>query len=201
MPKYATLNELKSQVQIDDATDDALLTVALEAAEQQIDEFCRRTFDEVDTQDASATTTRVYTPETPLRLSIDDAAAVDDVEERGSVTSSYSSVSSDDWALWPSNADADGKPYTNIVSPRGRSFQSGFEAIRVTAWFGWPSTPDTVKQATLLQASRLAQRRNAQFGIANVVGLDGTTGMRLLAKLDADVELLLNPFRRDPVLI
>jgi len=56
-----------------------------------------------------------------------------------------------------------------------------------------------VRMATLLQASRIAQRRNAAFGIAAVPGMDGS-GMRLLSKLDADVELLLDPYRRRPVL-
>ena len=199
MSRYVTLEQVRAQSQVGDTLDDDVLTVALDAAEQQIDEHCRRRFDKVDPDDPEASTVRVYSPSNRFRVDVDDVVKVDTVEDRTSPTSDYAAVGS--WGLWPSNADADGRPFQTVLSLTGRPFGSGFEAVRVTGWFGWPETPSPVVQATLLQASRLAQRRNAQFGIANVVGMDGTAGMRLLAKLDADVELMLSPFRRNPVLV
>jgi hypothetical protein len=47
--------------------------------------------------------------------------------------------------------------------------------------------------ATLIQASRLFVRRQSPFGIAGTPDL-GT--VRLSAKLDAEVEALVRPFRK-----
>jgi hypothetical protein len=48
--------------------------------------------------------------------------------------------------------------------------------------------------ATLIQAARLFTRRQSPFGIAGSPDL-GT--VRLSAKLDADVETLLRPFKKN----
>jgi hypothetical protein len=59
------------------------------------------------------------------------------------------------------------------------------------AWGEETSLPSRVKEAGLLQAGRLFKRQTAPLGIAAVGTGDGGSGMRLLAKLDPDVELLL----------
>ena len=190
MSRYASLSQLKEFVQIVDTVDDSVMEVALSAAEDQIDEWCRRRFDQAHAED---TTERFYDVGGVYLLPIDDVVEVTDVEVRRIRGGDYSTV--DQFELGPLNAAADGKPSTELETVqilRGR--------VKVVGRFGWPAIPDQVVQATLLQASRLAQRRNAQFGIATVPGLDGS-GMRLLSKLDADVELLLAPLRRRPVLV
>ena len=187
MSRYATLADLKEFVQIVDTLDDGLLETAIAAAETQIDQWCRRRFDV-----PVVATERLYATAGATVLAIDDAIQVDAVEVRPSISGSYVAVTFEEGPL---NAAADGWPYTELFFARPVTGR-----VKVTAEFGWPEVPDTVKQATLLQASRLAQRRNAQFGIATVPGLDGT-GIRLLSKLDADVELLLAPVRRRPVLV
>ena len=185
MGRYASLSQVRDQAQIVDLADDAQLQIALDAAEEAVDAYCGRRFDEVDTSDPTAATVRLYRPRTDMRVIVDDLAAVDTVEtgSDGVVWRTVGTVETQ-----PLNAAADGLPFTSLVGRFDRR-------VRVTGWFGWQSTPDRVVQATLLQASRLAQRRNAQFGVAPTPGLDGG-GMRLLAKLDADVELLLWPLKR-----
>lgn len=190
MSRYASLAQLKEFVQVIDELDDTVLTVALSAAEDQIDEWCRRKFDAADVE---ATTDRLYDVAGVYVVAVDDIVEVTTVSVRTGRTGDYVAV--DDFDVGPLNAEADGRPYTTVETPRplwGR--------VKVSGRFGWPTVPDQILQAALLQASRLAQRRNAQFGIATVPGLDGS-GMRLLSKLDADVELLLAPLRRRPVLV
>ena len=188
MSRYATLEMLKAHVSVVDALDDVELETSLNAAEGLIDEFARRRFDAVDPDDPEAVSTRVYDDSGW----VDDVVAVDEVEvRRGGTWQTF-----DGWELWPFNAAADGRPHTRLLldGPAG-------DRIRVTGWFGWPDVPDAVVQAALLQGARLAQRRSAPFGIQTVPNLDGSSPMRLLARLDADVELLVAPLRRRPVLV
>ena len=186
---YAKVEQLADHLQMADASGDALLEVALDAAHNQVNEWCRRTFVEVD-PDTDPTQTFTYRIDGD-QVWVGDIVDVDTVEFKDGDTW----VAVTEFELEPFNAEMEDRPYRELTFDRtwrGR--------IRVTGWFGWPRTPAAVVQAEILQAARLHQRRNAQFGVATVPGLDGS-GMRLLAKLDADVELLLAPYRRQPVLI
>jgi hypothetical protein len=66
--------------------------------------------------------------------------------------------------------------------------------VQVTATWGWTAVPATIKKATLLQASRFYKRRDAPFGVAG--SPDMGSEMRLLAKVDPDVEVMLGDYRR-----
>lgn len=190
---YATLDEVKSAVGIDDSRDDSELQIALDATVDLVDRHCRRTF--VENDQSGSAETRIF--EGGTCVGVDDLVAVDKIETRSSHKASWTEVPSDDYELRPLNADTRSFPYTQVLLLEATHVWQ----VRVTAHFGWPATPDAVKQATILQASRIARRREAPFGISQVPSFDGNTGMRLLSKLDADVELLLQGFRRNPVLI
>jgi len=183
---YVGVAQLRQHAQIGDSLDDAVLEGALAAATSQVNDYCRRRFDAA-AGERRYERGRTRRPELP----IDDAVAVEAVEVDGR------EWDPEWWDTYPWNAAADDQPYTAIVPRRQRRLHG---RILVVGVFGWPEVPAPVHTATLLQASRLAQRRNAAFGIAQVPGLDGNSGMRLLSKLDADVELLLDPYRRRPVL-
>lgn len=193
---YATLTELRAQIRIDDTVDDEELQIALDAAVGAVDDYCNRSFTVIDKTDDTAKTARLYTARSARRLIIDDAAKVDQVEEKNHRNDTFAVVDADEYDVEPANAETDDLVVTEIwreidVWPKGR------QLVRVTAWFGWPAVPAVVKQATLIQAARFAQRREAAFGVATVPSLEGG-GMRLLSRLDADVELMLNAVRRDP---
>ena len=64
---------------------------------------------------------------------------------------------------------------------------------KVSARWGWPATPDVIKQATILQASRLFTRLDSPLGIA---GFGDMGAMRVSFRGDPDVGMLLNPYRR-----
>lgn len=55
------------------------------------------------------------------------------------------------------------------------------------------TVPDSIKLACLLQASRFFIRREAPFGIAG--SPEAGSELRLLAKVDPDVEVILGPYR------
>jgi hypothetical protein len=61
--------------------------------------------------------------------------------------------------------------------------------VTISAVWGWDEVPTTVEQATLLQASRFHARRFSPYGVAG--SPEAGSEMRLLAKLDPDVELAL----------
>jgi hypothetical protein len=64
----------------------------------------------------------------------------------------------------------------------------------VTAVWGWTAVPTSVKQATLLQASRFHKRRHAPFGVAGSPEMGSE--IRLLSRVDPDVSVALRDFNR-----
>lgn len=201
MTRYATSADLKSSLGIDDTVDDSEIDRALTSAEDLIDETTHRSFDEIDTTDDTAKTTRTYKPDYGTRagdlLWVDDLAAVDTVEKQTSAGGSWSTIDASDYELHPLNADADSEPFTRLLFTTAHSVHR----VRVTGWFGWPAVPNPIVQATILQGSRLVKRaKEAPFGVAAVGGFDGAA-LRLMNKLDPDVELLVRPFVRSRVLV
>jgi len=68
--------------------------------------------------------------------------------------------------------------------------------VRVTATWGWATTPQSIATATRLQASRLFKRADSPLGVA---GFGDMGAMRVSRYMDPDVELLLAPYRRGGV--
>lgn len=194
---YATLGELRSYVGIpdDDLADDATLQIALDAASGQIDSYAGRSFTlggEVED--------RYYTAMTNVAVNVDQfqtttglVVATDDART-GDYATTWTLNS--DFYLSPTNAAAAGQPWSRLaaITYGGRRFPTFERAVKVTALWGPTETPAGIKQATLLQASRLWLRKQAPFGVAG--SPDMGSEVRLLAKLDPDVEALVRPFRR-----
>jgi hypothetical protein len=196
---YATLDELKRFVGIDlaDTTDNETLTLALDAASGQVDAFCDRKF----SADANPVA-RQYVAVDSYRLSVEPIASTTGLvvatDDNGDGTFETTWVLGTDYRLEPLNASADGQPWTTIVGLGTRTFprHTHWPGVQVTARYGWPtgSAPAGVKHATLVQSSRLWKRKDAPFGVAGSVEFGSE--IRLLAKLDPDVESLLRPYRR-----
>ncbi|HEY7823624.1 MAG TPA: head-tail connector protein [Acidimicrobiia bacterium] len=195
MATYATLAELKAILRLTDTVDDSLLTFNLEAASRFVDQHCERSFDAAGTAVA-----RTYIPTGRYEpLPIDDATEIVTVEIDDDLDYSFSTelVANIDWQAEPVNQRLNGVdwPYTRLVpfedgwwpTRRGRA------TVRVTAKYGWPAVPAAVKEATLLQASRLFTRYDSPLGIA---GFGDMGAMRVSRWIDPDVQQLLSPFRR-----
>ena len=198
---YASLAELKGFIGIPalDVADDATLTLALDAASQQVDWFCDRTFTDDDTP-----TVRLY--EVPAgstgTLTIDPISTttglVVKTDDNNDGTFETTWTLDTDFRLEPINATAAGVPWDRLVALGTRWFPrlAYRPGVQVTARFGWPAgaAPSSVKQATLLQAALLWKRKDAPFGVAGSVEFGSE--IRLLAKLDPNAQDLLRPYRR-----
>lgn len=192
---YATLEQMKSAVRFQSDFDDDLLQTALEAATDWVNGWCDREFFPA----TSAVTTRDYVP-TGIRdvLAIDDTVEVISVKTDEDFDRTFATTLNPiDFQVEPANEKRYGLllPF-NRIRPQEDGYWPTFReqaTVRVEARFGWPETPVAVREATILQASRLFTRLDAPLGIA---GFGDLGGMRVSRFADPDVELLLGPYRR-----
>lgn len=194
---YATLAELKAALRITDSVDDALLQLALDASDELIDRHCGRTF----VVPAGATTRTFDVDGAGTRVDVDDiytTAGLVVATGTGTVIPAEVYGTSSGYRLGPSWAAQAGEPWTYLTysgSWGGWPVWGSWwgTQINVTARWGYAATvPDAIRQAGLLQASRIFSRRQSPYGVAGSPELGSE--VRLLAKVDPDVAVLLSPF-------
>ena len=191
---YCTLAELKASLAITDTVDDVPLEAAITATSRMIDDYTGRFFYRNGTTQAPVA--RYYTPLDPWTMNMDDNYAITEVATDDNFNQTWDTVwSTSDYMLEPVNNPQRGWPVNRILAI-GRYVWPYYlpQSCRITGIWGWASTPAEVNMATLIQAARLFTRRQSPFGIAGSPDL-GT--VRLSAKLDADVETLLRPFKKN----
>lgn len=201
---YCTGDQLKVALNLPvaDTDDDAALQRAIDTASRAVDRFCGRRFWADPTDVVRYFTARDYVTLTVADDHPNDYGLADEptevaIDRDGDHTWTDIYALGDAYDLEPRHAvDVNGAPYTRLtilldVNGWPKDIRDG---VRITGKFGYPTTPPEVVEATIIQASRLYKRvREAPFGVAGV-SLDGG-GMRLLNRLDADVEMLLMPYR------
>jgi hypothetical protein len=189
---YISLGLLKSSLKITDADRDDVLIQKLTAAARGIDAYCGSLHG--FSLDATATA-RVYRPVGRTVCERDGERLI--VDEIGSLTGLVVEIGTAGGSIWtpvtdyetaPDNAIADGRPITSLRRLL-LSWSNGDRRarVRVTARWGWPSVPDVVAEACLLQASRLYKRKDSPEG---VFGTDQWGGIRV-PRVDPDVQALL----------
>jgi hypothetical protein len=196
-PDYCTSTELKSFVRIADDLDDAQVALAISAASRAIDRACNRQFGL-----EAAPVARYYTARWDRERNLWSIEIDDLMSESGLVVATDSdgdegySDSITEHRLRPRNASANGRPWTELVVLAGSTVTpvTVEDGVRVTALWGWSAVPTAIKQACLLQSSRLLSRRDSPFGVTGSPEMGGE--LRLLAKLDPDVEVTLAGYRR-----
>jgi hypothetical protein len=194
MSNYATLAEVKSALRITDAIDDALLNTAISAASRFVDSYCDRSF-------SKSTAVRDYVPTGRMdALIVDDVSVVTAVKIDEDLDRTFgTTLRPIDFQLEPVNQRAAGQgdwPYVRIRPQEEGYWPIALErraTVRVEGTFGWDAIPDPVREATILQASRLFTRLDSPLGIA---GFGDMGGMRVSFKGDPDVMMLLAAFRR-----
>jgi hypothetical protein len=197
-PDYVEIDDLKRYLRVpglyagtlntdEDAHDDIELGLAITSASRAIDTATNRQFGVLDAVDAFRYTAGYDRNRYQYFVSIDDVMTTSGfiVESEG--------VAVTDYDLMPYNAPQHGRPYTSIVFENPVSLEQG--EITVTAKYGWTAIPDTIKNATLLQAGRVFKRRDAPFGVAGSPEFGNE--MRLLAKIDPDVAVLIGSYKRN----
>jgi len=194
MTNYATLAQVKGALRITDAIDDALLNTAIGAASRFVDSYCDRSF-------GKSTAVRDYVPTGRMdALIVDDVSVVTAVKIDEDLDRTFgTTLRPIDFQLEPVNQRAAGQedwPYVRIRPQEEGYWPIALErraTVRVEGTFGWDAIPDPVREATILQASRLFTRLDSPLGIA---GFGDMGGMRVSFKGDPDVMMLLAAFRR-----
>ena len=187
---YATLLDVKAALRITDSMDDTLLETAIESASRMIDGFTARTFSN------AGTAVRNFAATDAINLIIDDAITVTKVESTDEIGDTYTEWAATDYQLEPVNGRADGLyyPYTGIRAVNTYSWPVvDYQAlVKITGTWGWASVPTAVKQATIIQSSRLFKRLDSPLG---VLGMGDMGQIRVSRYLDPDVEQLVMPYR------
>ena len=191
---YCTLAELKASLAITDSVDDVPLEAAITATSRMIDDYTGRFFYQNGTTQSPVA--RYYTPLDPWTMNMDDSVSITQVATDDNFNQTWDTVwSTSDYMLEPVNNPQRGWPVNRILAI-GRYVWPYYlpQSCKITGVWGWTAVPSEINMATLIQAARLFTRRQSPFGIAGSPDL-GT--VRLAAKLDADVETLLRPFRKN----
>lgn len=193
---YATLDDVKSALRIEDNIDDTLIELAIESASREIDGYCERVFYNV------GTATRLYLPFDDFLVEIDDLQSLDTLETSSDGESFNVTWQSGDYQLEPLNGQAGGisTPFTRIRAIGSYLFPvwaprhpDAYEAtVRVTGTFGFASVPTAIRQATILLSMRQFKRYDSPLGVAGF----GDLGAMRVSKFDPDVEALVSPFRK-----
>ena len=192
MGSYVALSELKSALGITGSTDDDFLNLAIDAAEQAIDDLCGRVFTA-----AGSTSARTYRAQPYLAVT-DDVSTLTglvvktDTSGDGTFDQTWAST---DYQVEPLNNLAKGRAVFNLRAVGDYLFPvygDGLVSLEVTANWGWPSVPDAVKQAALMYSSRLYGRRASPMGVIGV----GDFGPVRISRSDPDIAHLLMDYRR-----
>lgn len=199
-PDYCTLAELKAYRRISDTVDDAELPGAISSASRAVDRATNRQFGQVSTAEIRYYSWEQTYIEGRAALPIFDVYTTTDlavaIDTAGDGTYAGPVVVTTDFDLYPWNAALDGIPWTHVVLQPDAAYRFPCRArgVRVTARTGWAAVPAVVKEATKEQANRFAARRESPYGIAGSPDLGNE--LRLLSKMDPDVELMLKAVRR-----
>lgn len=196
MPNYVETEELRAFLRINDSVDDTQLGLAISASSRAIDVSCNRQFGKVAVAEQRFYSARYDWSRVRWIVEIDDlmdatgfAAEVQDAD--GNTVGTI-----DDYVLEPRNAASNARPWTQLMVRSGSAAKpiGRQDEVAVTALWGWSAVPNTIKTATLLQSSRFHARRESPYGVAGSPNLGSE--LRLLARLDVDVAVMVGAYRR-----
>jgi hypothetical protein len=218
---FCSLDELRSYIAQTGQTpmagvDDVYLSLAIDSATTAIQTATNRTFEAT-----TAATTRPFTYRRsagsprgdyygaidwgvvyptlfagtePATLEVDDfffgVQTITDI----TVTDYISGAAYTPARAWPYNAASKGDAFTRLEFANNIALPTYPGGLLVTAKWGWASVPNTIKNACLLQASRYYARRGSPMGVAGFG--DQGTAIRLQARLDPDVDQMVNDYQR-----
>lgn len=188
---YATLAEVKAALRITDTIDDSLLEMAIESASRLVDGYANRSFYN------AGTASRFFVADNEFLTNIDDAVSITEVASDSSADGTYDIVwQSDDYQLEPLNGRVDGLtwPYNAIRAIGDYTFPiwGGEGLVKVTGVWGFSAVPISIKQATIIQASRIFKRLDSPLGVLSSPDLGF---IRVGAKLDPDVAQLVDAYK------
>lgn len=192
---YAQVANLRRELRLGTATGnetsaDPELARALIAASRSIDEHVAPgggyRFAPIPAGDAGAgSVTRRIRVKSSTRVEVPPCHDLTLVEEDSSIAGSWSTIAATSYLPVP--LDRPGWPVLALEAV-GRSWCG---LLRVTATWGWETTPPPVVTATLILAARLWKRGTTPEGV-----ISGEFGAIQLRRTDPDVAKLLEPYSR-----
>lgn len=198
MTTLCSRSDVKSSLGIADSVDDERIDIALDAATAMIQDYCSRQF-LID----STSSSRVYRAEDICLVHVDDISTSTNLvvatDEAGNGTFSTTWAASD-YQLEPLNGKINGqtRPYNTIRAVGDKWFpqDAGRATVRVTALWGWPTVPEAVRQAAIIQTISVFRSADAPFGATPFA----ETGiLRLRSSLHPTAAALLSDYRIDSV--
>lgn len=200
--EYVDKNDVKNRIGLSGTSQDSNIDNAINAASRQIDAICGRYF-----YKETAVAVKYYTPTNDFFLFTDDISTttglIVQLDTTDDGTYDKTLTLDTDFALKPFNPQinriTDGTtyywPYTEIEILATRSSERFDRLIqrnvKVTASFGWSSIPDAIKEACIIQATRLWKRKDTPF---NVFGNEQTGQQELFSKMDPDAKELIKGY-------
>lgn len=189
---YASLAEVKAALRITDTLDDSMLEMAIESASRLVDGYAGRNFY------SAGSAVRYFTPDTSIVCEIDDLVSLTSLEVSADLDGTFDQTwTAADYQLEPLNGKVDGLtgwPTTRIRAVGDFVFGTniGEASVKVTGTWGWAAVPIAVKQATILQSSRIFTRLQSPLGVLSSPDLGY---IRVGTRLDPDVQQLVEPYR------
>ena len=189
---YVTRAEVQNALGLGTATitpDSEEIDQAITAVSRAVDDYCGRFF-------YSVAGTVVFTANDYMFLPIGDWVSVSSikVDENNSGTVTKTLTPNTDYRL-QQNTTFPGWPYTaiQIASYGSNTLPVGVtQGVEVIGTRGWSAVPEPIRAAALIQTVRVHARRATPFGVA---GSPEGGIVRLLSRLDPDVELMVRPYR------
>lgn len=188
---YCSLADVKASARITDTVDDSMLELAVESASRLIDSYTQRYFYN------AGTATRLFIPQDSYVTELDDLITLTTLETSDG-DDFGTTWAAKDYQLEPLNGSVDGLtgyPATRVRAVDDFLFNvlDNEATVRVTGVWGWSSTPTAIKQATVIQASRIFKRNDSPLGIA---GFGDMGAIRVGTQLDPDVKQLIDAYRK-----
>lgn len=196
--QYVDKTDLKNMIGLTGSTQDNNIDNAINASSRLIDQITGRHF-----YKSESVQVKHFTPNNEYILDVPDIANTTglivqlDTTDDGSHDKTIT-LDTDFYLKALNVTDMEGDyniPYQSLVILDRRSSERFdpdiVKQVKITAIWGWENIPDAIKQATLLQASRLWKRKDSPF---STYGSSETGEMELFQKMDPDAKTLIRPY-------
>jgi len=195
---YCTLAEIKTYLGLSGSGQDDNSENAIEGTSREIDAICGRFFYQTTSE------AKYFTPVNPIYLEVPDIstpsglAVLIDTNDNG--THDTTLTINTDFYTSPLDAgnDVDGVQYQPITEIKILDTRSSerfdttiVKQVKVTCQWGWSAVPHAIRQATLIQATRLFKRKDTPF---TVYGSEQTGTVELFQKFDPDAMKLIKRY-------
>lgn len=197
---YPTKVDLEKWLKISDVLDEVQATIALDAAIEAVEDYCNRPTPGFTL--ATSATARLFSPlhrgsaGYPVAVGVYCPLYVDDIGDLTGLivetgTDGVTWTATTAYVTGPSNALAKGRPVRELRAYWWPAHPL-YDTVRVTAKWGWPSTPPSVTFAVLVLAARFFKRKDTPQGVLDFQD----AGIIRVTTGDAEVTRLLDNFVR-----